>query len=158
MSTLPDGRTDGSVDSSSIGRPAGKRRRRRLLHGLLALVIFVAGAITGGAVTVGFLKHHVHQILTHPDEAAEHVASRLRSRLDLTDLQFEQVRSILLRRHAELEDIRREVFPRVRSELDAAHGEIAAVLNEQQREQWADHYDYVIRTWFPPPPAEADAN
>ncbi|MCK4659066.1 MAG: hypothetical protein KAV82_06045 [Phycisphaerae bacterium] len=135
-----------------------KRRRRRLLHGLFALVIFVAGAITGSAVTVVFLKHLVQHIHTHPDEVAEHVAGRLRSRLDLTDAQFEQVRSILLRRHRELERIRREVFPQVRSVLDAAHDEIAAVLDEQQREQWKDHYDHVIRTWFPPPPADAGAD
>ena len=154
MSDVPDGQNPVAPDVPPSALPDARRTPGRLLHGLLALVIFLAGAVAGGALAAGFLKHHMQHILTHPDEAAEQVAGRLRNRLHLTDDQFDQVWAILSRRHGELEGIRREVFPQVRSVLDGAHEEIAAVLNEGQRKLWAEHYDHIIRNWFPPPPAD----
>ncbi len=158
MSPAPSGQSSGFADSSHVELLRAKRRRSRWLHALLALLIFGSGAVTGGAVTVHLLKHHVHQVLAHPERAAELMTERLRREFDLTDAQFEQVRTILAERHGEFEQIRREVFPQVREVLDATHDDIAAVMDDQQREQWDQHYDYMIRTWFPPPPGEQPDN
>jgi hypothetical protein len=48
-----------------------------------------------------------------------------------------------------LEAIRRDVQPRVVAELDRLEEQIAAVLDQGQREQWHQVFEQLRKTWIP---------
>jgi hypothetical protein len=81
-----------------------------------------------------------------------HITGRLAELLDLTDEQAGQVSEIILRRHNALIDIRRDIQPRLESELSVLEEEIAGVLNESQRTKWHAHAADMRAQWLPPIP------
>ena len=102
------------------------------LIAVLALVLtFVSGMVVGVAMHRVWLRDR--QV---PRHAATMMARHLDLRLDLTDAQRAQVESILLRRHARIDEVWSGARPRVRAEIDAANAEIARVLTPEQREKF----------------------
>ena len=83
------------------------------------------------------------------------IAAHLRFHLGLSEEQTRQVEAILHQRQAALQVIRREVQPRVMAELDQVEAEIAAVLDDSQREHWHLMFARLRNTWVPPLPEKA---
>jgi hypothetical protein len=134
------------------GLPAPRPRRWRSL--LLALLIFVSGAIVGGGLTLIRARHGMWWAIQHPEEAPTRIAARLRWKLGLSDDQTEQVEAIVRKRQQDLQAIRREVHPRVIGELDRVEAEIDYVLNDSQRAQWHVLFARLRERWIPPLPPE----
>jgi hypothetical protein len=130
--------------------PPTPHRRRRWKTWLLALLIFLAGTLFGGALTAGAIFRSVHRAIAHPEEAPQRITARLSHRLDLTDDQRERVRQIIASRQQSLLDIRRDVQPRIETQLEQLESEIAAVLNPKQQEQWRTMVSTFRKTWLPP--------
>ncbi len=95
--------------------------------------------------------------MDHPGSVSFHIASQLKDMLGLTDEQADQIHEIILRRHNALIDIRREIQPRLESELTILENEIAEVLDEAQRVKWHAHAAAIRSQWLPPIPEPASA-
>ena len=132
------------------------RPRRRWLTALVGVGIFLCGAAIGSGVTLLVLRDALMGFLRHPEKIPARITSRLRGKLDLTDEQTTRVESILEKRQVALQELRREVQPRIEAHLDAIRAEIEAVLTKEQAERWREQFDRLRRTWLPPlpPPAE----
>ncbi|MBI2195263.1 MAG: hypothetical protein HYU36_25055 [Planctomycetes bacterium] len=128
--------------------PLSKPRRWKTLF--LATVLFLSGIALGGGAAVWLIRRQVIYALHHPEEAPGRILPILRRRLDLTDDQARKVKEILHRRQASLQDIRREVQPRVEAELDLVEKEVADVLDDGQKEKWHKNLRSLRATWTPP--------
>jgi alkylated DNA repair dioxygenase AlkB len=126
------------------------RRRWRTI--LFALLVFIAGMATGGAVTIVSVVHHVREAIHHPERAPERVAKMLKHRLALNETQTAQVQEIARQRQAELESIRREAQPRVMSQLDLFRDQVSHVLDDKQKVRWQAEYRQILENWLPPMP------
>jgi hypothetical protein len=120
----------------------------------VALLIFVSGLIVGGGVTLITVRHRALWAIRHPDEVPPRVAAHLRWKLGLSDEQTEQVERIVRKRQQALQEIRREVQPRVTAELDRVESEIDVVLNAGQRTKWHKLFAHLRDTWLPLPPPQ----
>jgi hypothetical protein len=136
------------MSTSDTPAPAARPRRnyRRLV---MALVIFVCGALVGagGALIVvrGVVLHGIH----NPEDATEWIVRGMGRRLDLTPEQREGVSNIFHQHLRALESIRSDVRPRVDARLEAMRDEIAALLNEKQAAQWKRNFDTMRKRWTP---------
>jgi len=121
---------------------------------LLAILIFVSGLIVGGGLTLITVRHRALRAIHHPDEVPPRIAAHLRWKLGLSDEQTRQVEQIVRKRQQALQAIRRDVQPRVTIELDRVESEIAATLDDAQREKWRALFTNLRETWIPPPPKQ----
>jgi cell division protein FtsX len=137
--------------SQQLPLPVG---RRRWLTILLAFVIFVAGVASGAALTVHYAVSRLQFAIHHPEVAPARIAATLQRRLNLDDQQKAQVEKIVARRQVEIASIRRKFQPEIVHQLDSVRDEIAAVLNESQREKWTQLFDQFQQRWLPPMPPE----
>jgi hypothetical protein len=140
------------VSASSPAPALAPSRRRRWRTWLFALFIFLGGAALGSALTAGAIFRSFRHAMMHPEEAPQRITARLKSGLDLTNEQADQVRAIITRRQQSLMQIRRDVQPRVELELDQLESEIAAVLYAGQQEVWRTLATRFRRNWLPPVP------
>ncbi len=132
------------------------RRRRRWPAVLLALVLLLAGGVIGSGLTLLVAVRQVRERIVHPELFPPRATARLKSKLDLSDQQAEQVLEILTARQANIQALRREVQPNVEAELDAVRDEVSAVLNAEQAATWQHWLDDKRAFWLPPlqhPPA-----
>jgi prophage DNA circulation protein len=118
----------------------------------MALLIFLGGVACGAGIATVAVTHAVHRAMTDPESVSAHVTDRLAAMLDLSDAQTRQVRQIILRRHGALVDIRRDIQPRLETELTVLEDEIAAILDDQQRATWRAHAHSMRAKWLPPIP------
>jgi flagellar basal body-associated protein FliL len=137
--------------SQQLPPPVG---RRRWLTILLSLVIFVAGMVSGAALTVHYAVSRLQFAIHHPEVAPARIAATLQRRLNLDDQQTAQVETIVARRQVEIASIRRKFQPEIVHQLDSVRDEIAAVLKEPQREKWTQLFDQFQQRWLPPMPPE----
>jgi Spy/CpxP family protein refolding chaperone len=98
---------------------------------LLVAVAFVAGAL------IGFAGGRVYSIYRvgrgGPDFIRTRVIRHLDSELHLTPAQHDQISQIMERHHRRMQEIAQGIRPQMRQEIDAANGEIEAVLTPDQR-------------------------
>ena len=135
-----------SDDSASVLAPA---RRCRWGSFLLALVILLCGVAIGAGATVLLMIKHVQQVIHHPEIFPAHLASRLQSKLDLSDQQTAQVEGILRSRQAAIQKIRVRFQPEFKADLDGLEKDIAGVLNPEQAEEWRKWVQEKRRTGLP---------
>jgi hypothetical protein len=129
--------------------PALASPRRRWLTTVLALVIFLAGAVSGAALTVVVAMNRIQFAIQHPEAAPPRIASTIARRLDLDESQRGQVEAIIARRQKEISAIRRKFQPEIAAELEGVREEVAAVLNNAQRERWEQLFDQFQARWLP---------
>ena len=119
---------------------------------LFALLIFLGGVACGAGVAVIVIARVAHHVLTHPEEAPQRIAMRLSHRLDLSKEQTAQVEQIIRNHQGEIGEIRREIQPRIESQLTQLESDIAAVLTPQQQQKWHALVATLRSNWLPPVP------
>jgi len=129
-----------------------KRRRRLWLSLFYAIIIFGSGFVVGGGVTLVTVRNAFLYYVHHPEEFPAQATARMKSRLDLTDDQAAKVEAILRQRQAALQEIRREVQPRVLAEVDQVEAEISEILTPEQRREFRERFQHLRETWTPPAP------
>jgi len=141
--------------------PTARRARSSLVVALILVAPFLAG-LAGGVALDRYVLHHRHGPFagtplgrgrppinsTARAEMRKHMADRLASALDLTPQQRAQLDTILPRRLAAFDSLRREMAPRVQALLDSSSAAIEAILTPEQRAKWA-----TLRRQMGPPAA-----
>jgi hypothetical protein len=142
--------------------PAGERlpavpRRRRWVSLLLGLVLFGSGFIVGAGLTFIVIRKAVIESVRHPVTDPARLAERLRRPLGLTPEQTRGVEGVFRQRQVALDKLRREVQPRVLTELEELESQVAELLTPPQREKWQKMFADLKSTWLPPPEENAPA-
>lgn len=125
-------------------RPPGRRRAVTL-----ALVIFVSGAVAGGAIALTAVRHSTQSAFREPELVPARLAARMSRRLRLDPAQEAAVAGIIAERQAAWLEIRRSARPRVDAEIERLRREVAAVLRPRQAEQWDRWFERGRRRWLP---------
>lgn len=99
---------------------------------IVLLGIFVAGALTGGAVAIRFVQKKF-AARPMPEQWAPMQMKRMAERLDLTPEQMEQLHPIVKRNMEELNRLRTYSFAETRSIIERMQREIADKLTPEQR-------------------------
>ena len=143
-----------TVDDATAKDPGRKRHRvrRGCLWALLLLVVFVSGLVCGAGLALRAVRRYVRK----PEERVEHTTRWLDRRLKLTDDQAREVRQILRRQQQDLQQVAREVRPRVVNRLEKTAGQIGEVLDEEQKREWEEIVREFRKRWLPPEPQETD--
>jgi hypothetical protein len=124
------------------------RRRRWLVKILLGLLIFSCGAVTGGGVALRVVWNRVATTLRYPEQAPAKAAQHLTRVLRLDEEQSAEVKAIFERRFQAIAALRREIGPRVDSELQSIRDEISAVLRPDQIKRWTRIFDNLRPRFF----------
>ncbi len=119
---------------------------------LLSLVIFASGAIVGTCSTLMLIRNQVHYRIHHPEEMPGNVASRLQRKLDLSDVQTEQVLTVLTERQQAIQQIRRDFQPKLEAELDQLEKQIGDLLDDSQSTTWRQKFQAMRAEWLPAAP------
>jgi hypothetical protein len=137
-------------DSHVSPIPVAPVRSRGWLRVGLAVVIFISGFVIGGFTVATVIHNRVVESVHHPELVTSRIAARLRSVLDLSDGQTEEVTAIIEERRLAIQEIRREFQPRIEQELDKAQQQIAAILDARQQVAWEQHFQAMRDKWLPP--------
>lgn len=131
----------------SLPLPQGHRRR----DALLGLLLFVCGCLVGGIVMT---KANVSRLESFQRNGIErqHAFGRLKHALDLNAEQAKQVQAIINTGLKDLREIRRSVDPQIVSVLQRIRTDVAAVLDEHQKQLWEKRFDAMRDRWLPPLP------
>ena len=152
---MSDPRPDNAVSEPREFPPVSKPRSG-WLRTLLYVVIFASGCIVGAGTTVIAIRNSALFAVHHPAKMPSKIAARMTKVLSLSDEQAREVEAILRERQSAIQDIRREFQPRIEMELDRLEEQISAVLDEKQRENWQERFEYLRHTWVPAPPPAAE--
>ncbi|MBI3885439.1 MAG: hypothetical protein HY302_06885 [Opitutae bacterium] len=99
---------------------------------LVLLGIFVAGALTGGAITVR-LARKMFANRPMPEQWAPIQMKRMAERLELTPVQMDELHPIVRRNMEELNRLRSYSFAETRSIIERMQREISEKLTPEQR-------------------------
>ena len=133
---------------------AGAGRAIALALGCAAL-LFASGAVTGWSLS-GFVANEPEN--TEPGQAVRSVHARLVERahnrmveqLELDEHQADELKAVLERRAARLRDIHERMRPELEREQRDMEADVAALLNDEQREKWQRILEH-RRSVFSPP-------
>jgi Spy/CpxP family protein refolding chaperone len=95
--------------------------------------IFVAGAVTGGFVSLRVADHHARQKRITERSGPAEIGSRLASQLQLTPEQKDQIRPIISRTSEALRNLRREAFTQTAALVAQMDAELSQALTPEQR-------------------------
>jgi hypothetical protein len=124
--------------------------RRRWTAIALSVLIFLSGAVVGGAGVVLAAKELTLDRLNHPEVVPVKMGKRIGASLGLPDEKTKEVVAILEARRAAIFDIFQEFRPRLSAELDRMRAEVSAILDEEQAREWETRFDKLRNTWFEP--------
>ena len=125
------------------------------------LLVFIAGATTGGLLTTLHTRHH---FLGPPHSGAvgDRMREHLRRALDLTPEQAAKIAPIIDATSAKLESIRVETAQRVRNAMDESERQISPQLTPEQQEKLEklklEHHRVLTHHGFIPPPPDSPAS
>jgi hypothetical protein len=126
-----------------------------------ALLVFVAGGMTGAFVGFHHLSHHMILGPPHSGDIPDRMREHLRRTLGLSADQEKQVAPIVDATSAKLETIRIETAERVRTVMEESKKEIAPLLTPEQQKKLdqleSEHRKIMLHHGFlPPPPPPKD--
>ena len=130
--------------------PPPRRGRRWLVNILLGLLIFVCGAVTGGGVVARAAWNRVSTALHYPEQIPDRAAQHLTRVLRLDKNQSAEVKAILQRHAKTVAEVRREIAPKIDTEVQAIRDEVSAVLRPDQVKRWIRIFDDLRPRVFPP--------
>ncbi len=136
--------------------PPPVRRWPRLV---LLLLIFVCGGVVGAVSGSAWMRNHMIAMMRNPEQVPDRIMPQIRSKLALSEDQTKKVDEIVRRRHALMESLRAETYPRQMAEFEAMQAEVAEILTLEQRSNWSALCDSVEQRYLPvrpvgPPPAD----
>jgi hypothetical protein len=115
---------------------------RRYWRGiLLGLLIFLCGAVTGGAVTIFVTARMVRHTIGHPEGMAHQVASGLTKQYNLSPEQAAQIEAIIARHNEAVMNARGAAFAQMQKEIGEMKEEVARVLGEEHARKWREAID-----------------
>lgn len=129
-----------------------KRWRKALpvwVQVLVLLVVFASGIGVGALSATRYVIDRMQHYRTHPDVLPEEITQSLASRLRLTAEQQREILEIISRRHARIEEARQASAPEIHAEFDLMEQEVAAVLEERQKEKWLSTAEWVRSSFLP---------
>lgn len=129
--------------------PALRRWPRIVMLG----AIFFCGTVAGTAIGALWMRDRMIAILRHPEQLPNRILPRIRATLSLSDDQARRVNVLVRKRHAVMESLRAESYPRQLEEFKAMQSEIAELLSPQQRLAWAKLCETVENCYLPVRPA-----
>ena len=132
-----------------------KPRRRWLRTVLLAIAIFVCGALLGGGLTFKIIASGYKRAFQEPAVLAEEITQRMKRRLDLTDDQVQKVGKIILEQQMAFQSLRKEFRPRLDDQIEKNRRELTAVLTPEQARKWEKRFAHIQRFWLPPLPGDS---
>ncbi len=98
---------------------------------LYALLIFLAGAVTG--VLVAPMVGRTFMRPPRAEEMSHHMLEYLQSGLHLTDQQTAQIKPLIERTGADMEIIHHETMKRVLARIGQTHAQISLLLTPEQK-------------------------
>jgi len=126
----------GNEESTPAPRPGSSARRRAWRSRLAALAILLAGIVIGSVGTMLLIRRAVLRHQRRPELIVTRATRHLRRSLRLTEPQEQKVEAIVSERIEAIRKIRDDALPRVGEQFQLLEREIAAELNEEQREKW----------------------
>jgi Spy/CpxP family protein refolding chaperone len=124
------------------------------------LLVFVAGAATGGFFGIHHLRHHLILGPPHSGDVGDRMREHFRRALGLTAEQEKKIGPILDATTAKLETIRIETAERVRNVMEASKSEVAPLLTPEQQKKLdqleTEHRKALLHHGFLPPPPPKD--
>jgi hypothetical protein len=124
-------------------------KRRRWVTVLLSLVLLGSGFALGSGVTLLVGYKVIQHRLRHPEELPDRAVARLRKPLNLSNEQAREIKTILRKHLAELQQMRRRWQPEIEAQLDSIEQDVAGVLNPEQAEKWRAIARERRQTWLP---------
>ena len=109
-------------------------KSRALRITLYALLIFLAGGLTGALVA----PHFGRTFMRPPDskQMSQHMMDRLQSGLNLTPDQAAKIKPLVEKTGADMETVRRETSKRVHDRIVETNAQISLLLTPEQKEQF----------------------
>ena len=111
-------------------------------------IIFVAGFISGGACTAGFIwKHLPPPGMPKGSQIIERVLADLRSEVHVTPIQEQELLPILQQHGAELDAIRDETLSKVLASIETKNAAVEKVFTPEQRAEFEAHEKKRLRVF-----------
>ncbi len=142
------------TDAANEARMAPKTRlpgRYRAV--VMGTIIFLCGALSGGGMTAIIGGRLVLDRIQNPHHLVDRIVGRLAWRLDLSDEQEARVRDIVSAHQQEFRALVAEIRPRFDATLETLRRDIAAQLDEEQVEEFNQHFDRIRALLTPRVPA-----
>ncbi|MEM7559306.1 MAG: hypothetical protein AAF394_09290 [Planctomycetota bacterium] len=143
------------MDQSSSRKMRWRRALPVWVQVTVLLLVFLGGVGVGAVGASRYVLTRMQHYRTHPEVLPAEITDTLTSRLRLTEEQSQKVLAVISKRHGRIEQIRQTSSPEIHSEFDLLEKEVAAVLNETQRQRWLATADWVRKSFLPLNP-EAD--
>jgi Spy/CpxP family protein refolding chaperone len=131
-------------------------------------LIFIAGAIAGGAVvmsspeTFAMRRHSPRPPHGSPEDFANHVWNRLKERLRLTDDQVAKIEPVFRAGFSEVRAIQDKSLEEVEAAIRKNHAEISAFLSDEQKAELQkmneERQDFLKHREHRPPPPPGKAS
>ena len=145
-----------SSASTSTGNPV--RWRRALpawIQIVILLTVFSSGIGVGAVAASRYVLSRMQHYRAHPEVLPVEITDTLTGRLDLTDDQSKKILAVITKRHARIEKVRQASAPEIHSEFDLLETEVAAELDDEQKQRWLETADWVRRSFLPLNPDSA---
>jgi len=124
---------------------------------LVAVVLFVAGAVTGAGLTVVVIRERLSLADRPPAAVIDRVHGAIARRFDLREGQRARVRAVLEQRLRPLVVQRRRAWAeQIAPELRAMSREIRETLDPGQARRWERRWEDLRRRWMPGPGVPGD--
>lgn len=130
-----------------VALPQGVRRGR-LKNLALGIVLLLCGAAIGSVITAVVVERDAPtRGMKRPENVAELLAQRLKSKYGLNGDQEQKLLAIFKEHGKKLVDIRAEVQPRVEAEHEAVRKAVETVLTPEQASDWEKEFEQMRRAW-----------
>ncbi len=116
---------------------------------VVLLVVFVSGIGVGAVGASRYVLSRMQHYRAHPEVLPAEITNTLTSRLGLTAEQSDEVLAVITKRHGRIEEVRQASSPEIHSEFDLLEEEVAAVLNEEQKQRWLATANWVRKSFLP---------
>ena len=127
----------------------GRRGRQRLLAAVAAVLLFGLGISIGIRIGSTTARQDLVESLRPTLSIDQRVLSRLTQVLRLTDSQTAPVGEIVRRYHDRVAELRAQTLPQMTSEFDLMQRDVAALLDDSQRERWQQQSEFIRRRFLP---------
>lgn len=123
------------------------RRFSLLLKLVLTIVIFLGGVATGVGGYALWNEQRQTYNRQHPEEAPVRMADRIAKRLDLSVGQAEKVKTIIVEQWPAFQQIRNDMVPRMKAQMDQTRRQFEAMLTADQLKEWDKFNAEMTRSW-----------